>query len=56
MLLELANEERTECDHDGCLLLDGILRDCALEIRRTATLRHLELAGEGPARTVERRG
>ncbi len=45
-LLELANEPREECDHDGCLVLDGVLLDCALEIRRTATLRRTELSGQ----------
>lgn len=45
-LLELANEPRDECEHDGCLVLDGVLLDCALEIRRTATLRRYELSGE----------
>ena len=54
LLLELANEERDECDHDGCLLLDGMLRDCALQIRRTATMRFLELAGGSDAHYVER--
>ena len=45
-LLELANEPRETCDHDGCLVLDGVLLDCALEIRRTATLRRYELSSE----------
>lgn len=33
-LLDLADKQGTECGHDGCLLLDGILRDCAMQIRR----------------------
>ena len=33
-LMELADTQGTECGHDGCLLLDGILRDCAMQIRR----------------------
>lgn len=45
-LIELANEPREQCDHDGCLVLDGVLLDCALEIRRTATLRRYELSPE----------
>jgi hypothetical protein len=45
-LIELANEPRETCDHDGCLVLDGVLLDCALEIRRTATLRRYELSPE----------
>ncbi len=52
-LLELANEERDECEHDGCLLLDGMLRDCALQIRRTATMRFLELQRSGDAHYAE---
>jgi hypothetical protein len=32
-LLELSRQERG-CDHDLCLLLDGILRDCGLQISR----------------------
>ena len=35
-LLELANESRDECQHDGCLMLDGVVRDCAWKIRRVA--------------------
>ena len=45
-LLDLANEERDECHHDHCLLLDGILRDCALEIRKQALQSVLELTNE----------
>jgi hypothetical protein len=32
-LLELSRQQKG-CDHDLCLLLDGILRDCGLEISR----------------------
>ena len=35
-LLKLAGEGDVTCDHDDCLVLDGIIRDCALQIRRTA--------------------
>jgi hypothetical protein len=35
-LLELANADRIGCEHDGCLLLDGIVRDSALNIRQVA--------------------
>jgi len=42
-LLALVSDDRTECDHDACLLMNGIVRDCALQIRRTASLRRLEL-------------
>ena len=42
-LLALVSDDRTACDHDACLLMNGIVRDCALQIRRTASLRRLEL-------------
>jgi hypothetical protein len=45
-LLDLANEEREDCQHDHCLLLDGILRDCALQIRKQALQSVLELTKE----------
>ena len=35
-LLKLANEQREDCEHDGCLLLDGVARDCAWKIRQVA--------------------
>lgn len=35
-LLELADQQRSGCEHDGCLLLDGVIRDCAWKIRRAA--------------------
>lgn len=35
-LLEFANSDRSQCEHDGCLLLDGIVRDCAMKIRQEA--------------------
>jgi len=34
--LEFANSDRSQCEHDGCLLLDGIVRDCAMKIRQEA--------------------
>jgi hypothetical protein len=53
-LLEFANEERYECEHDGCLLFDGIVRDCARKIEQAAlqwrheryTEEHLQLRNE----------
>ncbi|HOC42198.1 MAG TPA: hypothetical protein PKJ99_04185 [Thermoanaerobaculales bacterium] len=42
-LLELANADRNGCEHDGCLLLDGIVRDSALKIRQVALRWALEL-------------
>lgn len=41
-LLELANTERTDCEHDRCLMLDGLVRDCAMKIRQEALRRRLE--------------
>jgi hypothetical protein len=46
MLLDLANEERDDCHHDHCLLLDGIMRDCAMQIRKQALQSVLELTNE----------
>ena len=35
-LLSLANEQRSQCEHDACMLLDGVVRDCAWKIRQAA--------------------
>ena len=43
-LLKLANEPREECAHDGCLLLDGVARDCAWKIRQVALQWRIDLA------------
>ena len=51
-LLELANADRNGCEHDGCLLLDGIVRDSALKIRQVALRWRYELRTE----THEMRG
>ena len=45
-LLELANADRNGCEHDGCLLLDGIVRDSALKIRQVALRWRYELRTE----------
>ena len=45
-LLELANADRAGCEHDGCLLLDGIVRDSALKIRQVALRWRYELHNE----------
>ena len=45
-LLELANADRYGCEHDGCLLLDGIVRDSALKIRQVALRWRYELRTE----------
>jgi len=36
LLLKHANEARPECEHDSCLILDGVMRDSALKIHRLA--------------------
>jgi hypothetical protein len=51
-LLELANADRDGCEHDGCLLLDGIVRDSALKIRQVTLRWRYELQ----AKTYEMRG
>ena len=43
-LLKLANEPREDCEHDGCLLLDGVVRDCAWKIRQVALQWRADLA------------
>lgn len=45
-LLGLANTDRPECEHDGCLLLDGIVRDCAMKICNEALRWQRELDSE----------
>ncbi len=35
-LLRIADSQREECDHDGCLLLDGVVRDCGWQLRNAA--------------------
>jgi hypothetical protein len=35
-LLEIADERRDTCENDGCILLDGVIRDCAWTIRQAA--------------------
>ena len=45
-LIELANADRNGCEHDGCLLLDGIVRDSALKIRQVALRWRYELRTE----------
>lgn len=43
-LLKLAKEQPEDCEHDGCLLLDGVVRDCAWKIRQAALQLRVELA------------
>ena len=42
-LLNLANQQRSYCEHDGCMLLDGVIRDCAWKIRQAALQWRLDL-------------
>lgn len=53
LLLTLVNDDRVECDHDAYPLMNGILRDCALQIRRTAGLRRSELVADPCGRFAE---
>ena len=39
-LLELADKQRDDCLHDGCMLLDGVIRDCAWKVRQAALQWH----------------
>ena len=43
-LLALSDREISTCDHDGCLLLDGVIRDCAWRIRQAALQWRLDLS------------
>ena len=42
-LLSLANEQRSYCEHDACMLLDGVVRDCAWKIRQATLQWRLDL-------------
>jgi hypothetical protein len=42
-LIKLADEQRGDCEHDGCILLDGVVRDCAWKIRQAALQWRLDL-------------
>jgi hypothetical protein len=46
-LLEVADRQRPGCDHDGCMLLDGVIRDCAWKIRQAALQWRLDLDESG---------
>ena len=49
VLLRHANKVRPECEHDSCLILDGVMRDCALRVRRLAE----DLIKENETRELE---
>jgi len=42
-LLALADEQRDNCEHDGCMLLDAVVRDCAWKVRQAALQWRLDL-------------
>jgi len=41
--MKLADEQRGGCEHDGCILLDGVIRDCAWKIRQASLQWRLDL-------------
>jgi hypothetical protein len=49
-LLVLADQEKLDGEEDGCLMLDGVLRDCAYKIRGAAE----GWRGQAGARPTER--
>jgi len=53
-LMKLADEQRGGCEHDGCILLDGVIRDCAWKIRQASLQWRLDL-GE-PADSAKETG
>lgn len=46
-LLELADASTGTCDHDGCLILAGVLRDSVFKIRIEAERSKKELLENG---------
>ena len=52
-LMKLADEQRGGCEHDGCILLDGVIRDCAWKIRQASLQWRLDL---GQSDDAERTG
>ena len=51
-LMKLADDQRGDCEHDGCILLDGVIRDCAWKIRQAALQWRLDLGvGDNAKRT-----
>jgi len=42
-LLKIADEQQKQCEHDGCILLDGVIRDSAWKIRQAALQWRLDL-------------
>jgi hypothetical protein len=52
-LIAHSDQIRSECDDDGCLTLDGVIRDCGLTIRRMALKLKAEMDGEPPGPPAE---
>ena len=48
-LLELADVQRDICEHDGCMLLDGVVRDCAWKVRQAAIQWRLDIDEQNSA-------
>ncbi len=42
-LLKVADEQQNDCEHDGCILLDGVIRDSAWKIRQAALQWRIDL-------------
>lgn len=42
-LLKIADEQQNQCEHDGCILLDGVIRDSAWKIRQAALQWRIDL-------------
>lgn len=45
-MMQLADRREVDCSHDGCLLLDSVIRDCAYKIRAAAERFRCELEAE----------
>jgi hypothetical protein len=45
-MIQLADRREVDCSHDGCLLLDSVIRDCAYKIRAAAERFRCELEAE----------
>ena len=45
-MIQLADRREVDCSHDGCLLLDSVIRDCAYKIRAAAERFRRELEEE----------
>ena len=48
-MIQLADRREEDCSQDGCLLLHGVIRDCAYKIRAAADRYRQELQAEEEA-------